>query len=34
MLELRDVIDTIATDLHAAAISEGKPYNLKRYPAE
>jgi ADP-ribosylglycohydrolase len=33
-LELREVIDTVATDLHAAAISEGKPYDLKRYPAE
>lgn len=33
-LELREVIDTVATDLHAAATNDGKPYDLKRYPAE
>ncbi len=33
-LEIREVIDTVATDLHAAAVSEGKPFDLKRYPPE
>ena len=33
-LEIREVIDTVATDLHAAAVNEGKPYDLKRYPPE
>jgi ADP-ribosylglycohydrolase len=33
-LELREVIGTVATDLHAAAVSEGKPFDPKRYPPE
>ena len=33
-LELRDVIDTVAGDLHSAAVSEGKPFDPKRYPPE
>jgi len=33
-LELREVVDTVATDLYNAAANGDKPYDLKRYPAE